>query len=110
MSDAVAPGHASLHLAVPLPQEAIRSLCVQYQVRELSVFGSVLRDDFRPESDIDLLVEFLPEAHAGLLFLASLQSSLQAAIGRKVDLVPKGGLKPGIREAVLASARVLYAA
>jgi predicted nucleotidyltransferase len=61
-------------------------------------------------SDIDLLVTFEPEARVGFLALARMQRELEELLGRKVDLVPKGGLKPAIRDAVLATARVLYAA
>lgn len=84
-------------------------MCRKYQVRELSVFGSVLRSDFGERSDVDLLVTFRPEARIGYEFVA-LQQELSAVIGRKVDLVPKEGLKPLIRAQVLAEAQVLYAA
>jgi predicted nucleotidyltransferase len=79
-------------------------------VRELSLFGSALRDDFRPDSDLDLLVEFEPGARVGFLLLGKMERELEGLLGREVDLVPKGGLKPLIRQAVLDSARVLYAA
>ena len=96
--------------AIALPEAAIGSICGKFGVRELSLFGSALGPDFRPESDIDLLVEFLPEAHAGLLALASMQEELEKLLGRKVDLVPKAGLKSMIRNEILAKARILYAA
>ena len=95
---------------IDLPMDAIRTVCVKYRVRELALFGSALRADFRTESDFDLLVEFEPEAEVGFLTLARMQRELSAILGREVDLVPKGGLKPLIREDVLSSARVLYAA
>jgi predicted nucleotidyltransferase len=97
-------------LPITLPMDEITALCREYQVRELSLFGSVLRDDFRDESDIDLLVLFEPEAEIGLLELAALQRKLGAVLQRKVDLVPKNGLRPFYRKEVLASARVIYAA
>jgi predicted nucleotidyltransferase len=87
----------------------ISALCREYQVQELSLFGSVLRDDFHDESDIDLLVLFEPGAMIGFLELAALQRKLGGVLQRKVDLVPKNGLKPIIREEVLDSARVIYA-
>lgn len=93
-----------------LPMEQIRALCRRYQVRELAVFGSSLREDFNEASDADLLVEFEPDAQVGFLTLAGLQRELSALIGRRVDLVPKNGLKPSIRGAVLATAEVLYEA
>ena len=90
--------------------EAIESLCRKYQVSELSVFGSAVRPDFGEHSDIDLLVSFKPEAQIGLIAFLGFQRELTKALGRKVDLVPKGGLKPLIRDEVLSGARVLYAA
>ena len=101
MNDAV-----SLHI----PLEELRRLCRQYQVRELALFGSMLRHDHRPDSDVDLLVSFQPAARVTFLTLARMQRELEALLGRKVDLVPKDGLKPVIREHILATARVLYAA
>ncbi|RLC57771.1 MAG: nucleotidyltransferase [Chloroflexi bacterium] len=93
-----------------LPVEKIRMLCRRYRVRELALFGSALRDDFEAESDVDLLVEFEPEAQVGFMTLARMQRELSDILHRPVDLVPKGGLKPKIRQAVLSSAEVLYAA
>jgi hypothetical protein len=92
------------------PAEPIRALCEEYHVRELALFGSARTDDFRPDSDIDLLVQFEPDAHVGFLGFAALQRRLSEVLGRKVDLVPKDGLKPIIRDEVLASAEVIYAA
>jgi uncharacterized protein len=98
--------------AVPLhiPFEALADFCRRYQVRELALFGSMLRQDDRPESDVDLLVSFAPAARVTFLTLARMQRELEALLGRNVDLVPKDGLKPIIREHILATARVLYAA
>ena len=90
--------------------EAIENLCRKYQVSDLSVFGSALRPDFDEQSDIDLLVSFEPEAQIGLIAFLGFQRELAEALGRKVDLVPKGGLKPLIRDEILSQARVLYAA
>ena len=85
-------------------------LCRRYRVRELSLFGSAARGETRPNSDIDLLVEFLPNAEVGLLEHAGLMLDLAQLLGRKVDLVSKKALKPFIRESVLADARLVYAA
>ena len=87
----------------------IQAFCQRYQVRELALFGSVLRDDFRTDSDIDVLVEFEPEAQIGFLALARMQRELSTIFRRPVDLVTKTGLKPKIRQVVLDSMRVLYA-
>ena len=85
-------------------------LCRRHQVRELSVFGSVARGEMRPDSDVDLLVEFQPQAKVDLVDHAGLMLDLAQLLGRKVDLVSKKALKPRIRDSVLAEARLLYAA
>lgn len=95
---------------ISIPTEAIRELCRKYQVKELALFGSVLREDFRPDSDIDVLVEFEPDARIGFLGMAALARELSGLLGRDVDLVPKGGLKKRIRKSVLDSSKVIYAA
>jgi predicted nucleotidyltransferase len=87
----------------------LADLCRRYQVHELSVFGSAARGDMRPDSDIDLLVDFLPNADVGLIEHAGLMLDLERLIGRKVDLVSKRGLKPRIRSSLLQDARLVYA-
>lgn len=100
-----------LHLGdVRIERDRIAELCRRYQVRELSLFGSAARGEARPDSDIDLLVEFLPGATVDLVDYNSLMMDLSRVLGRKVDLVSKKGLKSMIRDAVLAEARPLYAA
>ena len=93
-----------------LPIEKIERLCQLYQVRELSLFGSVLTDRFTEKSDVDFLVEFKPEVRMGLVKFIQFQHELSALVSRQVDLVPKAGLKPLIRQSVLESSQVLYAA
>jgi hypothetical protein len=100
----------TLASGVVLPTAEIAELCRRYQVKELSVFGSAARGGLRPESDIDLLVEFEPGARLGLLKYSALMRELSTVLGRKVDLVGKAGLKPLVRPEVLAEARVIYAA
>ncbi len=95
---------------VPVPHEVLARICSRYQVRELAIFGSAARGEIRPDSDVDLLVVFAEDARIGLIMLARLQRELAAAFGRDVDLVPKDGLKPAIRDEVLAQAHTLYAA
>lgn len=97
-------------LAIEIPEDRVAELCRQYQVRELALFGSVLREDFGAESDVDFLVEFEPSAQIGFLTLGKLQEELSQLFHRAVDLVPKRGLKPIIRQSVLQSAEVVYAA
>jgi uncharacterized protein len=87
----------------------LSDLCRQYRVRELSFFGSAARGEMRPDSDIDMLVEFLPDANIDLVDYAGLMLDLSHLLGRKVDLVSKRGLKPLIRASVLEQARLLYA-
>jgi len=88
----------------------LADLCRRYCVRELSFFGSAARGEMRPDSDIDMLVEFLADAGIDLVDYAGLMLDLSHLLGRKVDLVSKNGLKPLIRASVLEEARLLYAA
>jgi predicted nucleotidyltransferase len=101
----------TLHLGDTRVDEAkLTNLCRRYQVRELSLFGSAARGEMRPDSDVDILVEFLPDATIDLVEYAALMLDLSRLLGRTVDLVSKNGLKPLIRAAVLKEARLLYAA
>jgi len=93
-----------------IPIEAIRATCRRFGVAELSLFGSAMRDDFRPDSDVDLLVSFQPGTTVGLLEFLELRDELAALLNRPVDLVPRRGLKPAICQHVLNAARPLYAA
>ena len=90
--------------------EALEQFCRRHGVRRLSVFGSVLRDDFGPESDVDLLVEFEPSVVVGLMGLSRMEYELSDLFGRRVDLNTPGGLHRRFRDRVLAEAEVLYAA
>jgi len=94
---------------IDIPMDAVAETCRKYHVSELALFGSVLRDDFGPDSDVDVLVEFDPDARIGFIGMAGLMIDLSEIIGRKVDLVPKNGLKRRIRKPVLESAQVIYA-
>src|SRR5687768_14841899 len=91
--------------------EALSSLCRRWQIRELSLFGSALRDDFRTDSDLDFLVTFAPDADHSLLDVIALQQELEDLAGRRVDLVEKGALRnPFRRREILRTHQVLYAA
>ena len=93
------------------PLSAIVALCEKYRVSELSVFGSVVREDFKDaSSDIDFLYVFQPDATPGFFKFFDLHEELQGLIGRKIDLVSKEWLRPRFRERVLPEAKVLYAA
>lgn len=95
---------------IDVADESLAALCRRYGVARLELSGSSARGDFRPDSDVDLLVEFLPGIRVGLLHLSGMQVELQELMGRKVDLVPRAGLKPGVREEILREARALFAA
>lgn len=95
---------------IEFPIRELTDLCRRYQVRELAVFGSFVKGNFRADSDIDLLVEFEPSAEIGFLALARMKNELSEILHRQVDLVPKEGLKPKIKKEVLDSRRILYAA
>ncbi len=95
---------------VEADEAKLAGICRRYHVRELAVFGSAARGEMRQSSDIDVLVEFQPEAEIGLLEYAGLMLDLSDLLGLRVDLVSKNGLKPLIRDAVLREARLVYAA
>ena len=95
---------------IQISQTQIADFCRQHQIRWLALFGSVLRDDFGPESDIDVLVEFEPQARLGLMAYAGIQNELSELLQRPVDLVTRNGLKPLIKQDVLDSVEVIYAA
>ena len=94
---------------IPIPAAKIAEFCQRNQIQQLALFGSILRDDFQADSDVDVLVEFKPEAKVGMFALTDMQEELIALFQHPVDLVPKTGLKPVIRESVLNSTLVIYA-
>ena len=99
-----------MDLPIQLDRDWIAAFCRRNQIRKLSLFGSVLRDDFRSDSDVDVLVEFEPEAVAGFFKMAAMECELGAMIGRKVDLRTPEDLSRYFRAEVLAEAVVQYAA
>ena len=100
--------NATTDLAIP--ETALSDYCRRNEIAYLALFGSAGRGELGAQSDVDLLVEFVPGARIGFLALARMQRELSTFFGRPVDLVPRAGLKPVIREAVLAEERVLYGA
>jgi uncharacterized protein len=90
-------------------KEAIADFCRRHRIRKLSLFGSVLRDDFRPESDIDVLVEFEPGHAVGWGIIDIEEELSQLFGGHKVDMVREKYLNPRLRDRILASAEVQYA-
>lgn len=95
---------------IPIPRKELRDLCRRYQVERLALFGSVLRADFRPGSDVDVLVAFKPGARVTFLTLSRMQREFSELLQRHVDLVPIDGLKPVIRDQVLSNIEEIYAA
>ena len=93
---------------IDIPNDRIAEFCQRHRIRRLSLFGSILRDDFQPESDIDLLVEFEPGARVGMIRLAGMEIELSEILGRKVDLNTPGFLSPYYRDRILTEAQVQY--
>ncbi|SRR6266540_5795817 len=94
-----------------LPRKKIAEFCKRWSITEFSLFGSVLRADFRPDSDIDVLVSIDPTAQTGLLEIAQMQIELENIFKRSVDMVEKEGLRnPYRRSEILSTAQIIYAA
>lgn len=94
---------------IKVPTQRLEEFCRTHHIRTLSLFGSVLRDDFGPDSDVDVLVEFHPGTRIGLIRLARLEIELGDIFGRKVDLNTPGFISKYIRSKVLAEGEVQYA-
>jgi len=95
---------------IQLDPEFVAEFCKRHHVQRLSLFGSVLTDRFRPESDVDFLIEFEPEDTPGFFALARMQFELEAVVGKPVDLRTPKDLSRHFREEVLQSAEVQYSA
>ena len=100
------------HIAIS--QDRLAAFCARWRVTEVALFGSVLRDDFGPDSDVDVLVRFEPDARHTLLDLAEMENELTRTLGRKVDLVARDAVEgsPNYirRGAILRSAQTIHAA
>ncbi len=100
--------------AILLPQKALIDFCQQWKIKEFFLFGSVLREDFRPDSDIDVMVNFEEDAPWGLLELVRMQRELQALFNREVDLVTKKSIEQSDnwirRQEILSTAQAVYVA
>jgi hypothetical protein len=94
---------------ISVPKDVFSEFCRRHHIRRLAFFGSVVRADFRPDSDVDVLVEFEPGHVPGLAFFA-IEDDLTRILGCKVDLHTPAFLSPYIRAEVLAEAEVLYVA
>jgi predicted nucleotidyltransferase len=101
----------AMNAQVELAREVLAEFCRNWNIRELSIFGSALRDDFGPESDFDFLVSFAPEAQHDLFDLFEMKEELEASHGRPVDLVEKEALRnPWRRHEILKTRELVYAA
>ena len=103
-----------MSLKISIPNEKIKEFCRCWKVSDLVLFGSVLREDFRPDSDIDMLVRFFPEAKYSLFDLVRMQEELEQVFGRKVDLVEWAAIAQSRnyirRKEILGSLEAIYAA
>jgi predicted nucleotidyltransferase len=99
---------------IPIERARVEAFCRKWKIAELALFGSVLRDDFRPDSDVDVLVSFAPDADWSLLDHMAMEEELAGILGRKVDLVSRRAVERSAnrirRQAILGSAEVVYAA
>lgn len=99
---------------IDIPHKEIAEFCVKWKIEELSLFGSALREDFRPDSDVDVLVRFSPEAHWGLFDMIRMEEELKAIFGREVDLVDRTVVEHSRnylrRKAILGNLEAIYAA
>jgi predicted nucleotidyltransferase len=99
---------------VKIPMEKISDFCRRWKVTELALFGSALREDFSPDSDVDVLVSFAPEAHWSLFDLVVMEGELEAILGREVDLVERTAVEQAEnyirRRSILSRLEVIYAA
>ncbi len=100
-----------MDLPIDLPYDQIAALCRRWKISEFALFGSILREDFRPDSDIDVLVTFQPDSHWSLLDFAGIQGELSDMLDRPVDLVDKLGVERSHnlfrKKAILESAQVV---
>jgi hypothetical protein len=102
-----------MNLPIDSPLERVADFCQRWRLRELALFGSVLRTDFHPDSDLDVLVQFHPEAHPTFSSLEQMEAELKSIFHRDVDLVTRQGIESSRnylrRNQILASAQVIYA-
>ena len=103
------PGDDMYRTRIAVPEDIMGEFCRQHHIRKLAFFGSVVREDFGPESDVDVLVEFDPGHVPGLAFFA-IEDSLSRILGRKVDLNTTQFLSSYVRDEALAEAEVRYVA
>ena len=95
---------------VEIDKPKIAEFCKKWKIREMALFGSIIRDNFRPDSDVDLLLEFFPDAGLSLFDLVDIQDELKIMLGREVDVVEKEGIiNPYRRATIFPTMEVIYA-
>jgi len=98
---------------IEIPDEALAEFCRRWKITELALFGSALCDDFRPDSDVDVLVSYAPDAHWSLMDVVGIEEELGRIVGRKVDLVSRRAIEQSYnwirRKEILETAQVIYA-
>lgn len=95
-------------LAIEIPKNRITEFCQKHHIRKLSLFGSILRNDFRADSDVDFLVEFEPDHIPGLIRLAQMENELSSIVGRKADLRTPAELSRYFRQKVIETSVLQY--
>lgn len=93
---------------LPIPRDEIAAFCRKHGIRKFSLFGSVLRNDFGPESDVDVVAEFRPQARFGLFELVDMQDELTAIVGRNAEIFEFRAMRPWMQEEVAKSMEVFY--
>ena len=106
----ITPSSSRVSNNIAISSEQLTNFCQRWKIKELALFGSVLREDFRPDSDIDVLVSFSEDAHWSLFDLVEMEDELSTVFGRKVDFIERAAIQnPFRRRAILNSLEVLYA-
>ncbi len=110
----VAPTLSKPKIKVAIPRKRLAEFCQRWNVSELALFGSALRSDFRANSDVDLLVSFVPNARIGLFDLVRMENELKEIFGREIDLVERRAIEKSPnyirRKSILENTKVIYAA
>lgn len=113
MSKSSKPNNKPIEASIEIPKEKIAEFCRKWKIREFALFGSVLREDFRPDSDIDVLVTFSKDARHTLFDLVHMENELKEIFGREVDIASRRGIEASrnyIRKnTILNSAEAVYA-
>jgi uncharacterized protein len=97
------------HVKIDLPMDKISTFCAKWKISEFALFGSVLREDFGPDSDVDVLIEFAEHAGWSLLEWVEMIEELKSIFGREIDLASKRGLRnPFRRQQILTTREIVY--